>query len=266
MLQDSVGASTAQEGSGAAPPGRRARNRLARTRSYLAAALHIVSTEGLHALTMQRVADEVDCAIGTIYSYFPSKGALLAEVQRAAIDRLTESYLLGRADLERTLGDALDDPERALARLIAFGRFWIAAVEAYPRESHLQQMLLTAGSGVMNDDDAARVVPSAMRLLDQARACLEDAVRAGVLAPGDSMERVVVWAAAVSGVLQLSNLSVHDDELFDGARLARQCSDDLLLAWGAPHSLLTRVDNEIDDFARSHALAPRVPDDRREER
>ena len=45
-------------------------------------------TEGFDALTMQRLADECDAAVGAVYRYFPSKGALVAEVQREAIDRL----------------------------------------------------------------------------------------------------------------------------------------------------------------------------------
>src|SRR3569623_1918408 len=73
-------------------PGRRARNRLERERAYLAAAMQIAGRDGLRALTMQRLADEVDAAVGTVYTYFPAKGALVAELQREAIERLTESY------------------------------------------------------------------------------------------------------------------------------------------------------------------------------
>ncbi|MGH9275717.1 MAG: helix-turn-helix domain-containing protein, partial [Acidimicrobiales bacterium] len=75
-----------------ASSGRRARNRLARHQHYLRTALQIATADGLHALTMQRLADEVDAAVGTVYTYFPSKGALVAEVQREAVDRLTSSY------------------------------------------------------------------------------------------------------------------------------------------------------------------------------
>ena len=86
--------------------GKRALNRLARHRDYLQTALRIATEEGLDALTMQRLAGEVDAAIGTVYTYFPSKGALLAEVQREAIDRLLGSYLLLRPDVEARVADA----------------------------------------------------------------------------------------------------------------------------------------------------------------
>src|SRR5690348_18429680 len=96
--------------------GRRARNRLARHAAYLGTARRLVRAEGLDALTMQRMAAELDCAVGTIYTYFPSKSALVAEVQREAIDRLTTSYLLGRAELDRSLARA-DAPKAAPARV-----------------------------------------------------------------------------------------------------------------------------------------------------
>src|SRR5690606_12964446 len=93
----------------AAPLGRRERNRLARHRSFLDAALRIATDEGVHRLTMQRLADEVDAAVGTVYTYFPSKGALLAEVQREAVDRLTGSYLLLRPVIDERVADLPPD-------------------------------------------------------------------------------------------------------------------------------------------------------------
>ena len=45
--------------------GRRAKNRLERHRAFLTTAKAIVTDEGLDALTMQRLAAELDCAVGT---------------------------------------------------------------------------------------------------------------------------------------------------------------------------------------------------------
>ena len=102
--------------------GKRARNRLARHSDYLATALRIATEDGLDALTMQRLAAEVDAAIGTVYTYFPSKGALLAEVQREAIDRLIASYAMLRADVDARVADA-DPAVATVTHLVAFARF-----------------------------------------------------------------------------------------------------------------------------------------------
>src|SRR4051812_45711991 len=82
------------------PLGRRERNRQARRSEYLRVAMGLVNGGGLEALTMQAMADELDAAVGTIYTYFPSKVALMAELQKESTDRLIESYTLLRVRVD----------------------------------------------------------------------------------------------------------------------------------------------------------------------
>jgi AcrR family transcriptional regulator len=244
-----------------APLGRRQRNRLARHRSYLAAAQAIVSEDGLDGLTMQRMADRLDCAVGTIYTYFPSKSALLAELQRTAIEKLTASYLLLRADLDRLL--AADEPSeriRRLARLVAVGRFWAATTESLPQEAQLMQMLMAASGEVMSTEDGSRVLPAAARHLDLTRAVIDEAQDGGVIDDGDAWSRVVAWLAAVNGVVQVSRLAMWDAELLDGARLAALLSHDLVLGWGASTDELARAETHILRLEGRGPLAPPVPE------
>jgi AcrR family transcriptional regulator len=243
----------------AAPTGRRARNRLARHREYLRTALRIATEEGLDALTMQRLADEVDAAVGTVYTYFPSKGALIAEVQREAIERLTASYLLLRPDVEAKVAD--EAPSTAAAtHLVAFGRFWIDSFASYPREQRLLQQLMSDAHRTVDDDEALRVVPSAMRLLDLARERFEVAGQVGALEPADAMERTVTLAASLSGVLQLGKLGQFDPDLLDGPRLAGAFLDDLFRGWGAQPSELAAAHRFVDAIARRHRLARPLPE------
>lgn len=239
--------------------GRRERNRLARHRSYLDTALQLATDEGLGALTMQRLASEVDAAVGTVYTYFPSKGALLAEVQREAIERLTASYLLLRPELDARLEDT-DPTVAALAHLVGFARFWIDSVEVFPQEQQLLQALMTDAGRAVPDEDAGRVVPSALRLLDLARERFARAAAVGALdgrADVDPFARTVSFAAALSGVLQLHKLA-HWDELFAGAGLARMLVDDLLRGWGADPVALTAAHETVDAVARRGPLARRL--------
>ena len=53
------------------PTGRREQHRIDRTRQFLGTALDIVTTEGFDALTMQRLADQCDSAIGAVYRFEP---------------------------------------------------------------------------------------------------------------------------------------------------------------------------------------------------
>jgi AcrR family transcriptional regulator len=244
-----------------APAGARERNRLVRARSFLATAFRIVTEEGFDGLTMQRLADECDAAIGAVYRYFPSKGALVAEVQKEAIERLATSYEVIRDRGDRAWSD-VDEADVALTRLVLFGRFFCATADTFPQELRLLYMLMNEWRAVVPVEEGMRVVPSAMRLLDRMRQGIDAAVASGSLeGDGDPMGRVVTWVAAVAGVLQVSHLEVYDAELFDGQRLARQLSYDLLDAWGATPEGLRAAIGRVDELELTGPLAPPIPVD-----
>src|SRR5690606_38306812 len=94
--------------------------------------------------------------------------ALVAEVQREAIERLTASYLLLRPDVEAKVADEAPSVA-AVTHLVAFGRFWIDSFDSYPREQRLLQQLMSEAHRTVEDSEVGRVVPAALRLLDLAR-------------------------------------------------------------------------------------------------
>ncbi len=245
------------------PVGRRERNRLARHRAYLNTALTLATEEGLEALTMQRLADLVDCAIGTVYTYFPSKGALVAEVQREAIERLTASYLLLRPRVDARVEDERSDHAAALTHVLAFVRFWIDAERTYPQERRLLQLLMSAApTAGVPDEEAGRVLPAALRLLGLAAERIGHAAATGALGPADAMERTVTLAASLSGVLELGRLNRWDADLLDGQRLAIAFVDDLLTGWGADPGALAGAHIHIAALAKAGPLARALPDER----
>jgi AcrR family transcriptional regulator len=229
---------------------RRDRRHDARRAEFLAAARAVAEQDGLDALTIKGLARRLDCAVGTMYTYFPSKGALLSALQADAIQRLAEVYD-GAADrLDLLLAD-LDDDGRALARLVAFGRFVIVAERRMPEEFHLQQQLLAAAPAA-DTDHLDEVVPVAFALLARPQGLLEDGVARGVLTAGESFDRTVSWVAAVNGVLVLDAIQNPDAGFFDTGLLADRLTLDLLVGWGADRAAL--------DTAAAH-----VPLDRLEE-
>jgi AcrR family transcriptional regulator len=244
-----------------ATTGRRQRNRLERHAAFLASAKAVVAAEGLDALTMQRLATEHDCAVGTAYTYFPSKSALVAELQRDAVEAITRSYEAFVARFEAEVpGGGTTAEVVALAHLVGFGRFWIETFDTHPEEARLLQLLMAEpGRSVIDDVDVGRVLPAAARLLDHARAAFDRAAVAGALDPGDAMERAVVLAATLNGLLLLDRLARVDAGLFDGRRLAAATTADLLRAWGAPAGALAGATHRIAALAAAGPLAPRRP-------
>ena len=238
--------------------GRRARNRVLRHRAFLTTARRVVAAEGLDALTMQRLAAELDCAVGTAYTYFPSKSALVAELQAEAIETLAGSYLLFRSRFD---ADGATARVAALAHVVGFGRFWIATFDTFPDEARLLQLLMAEPSTTLiADDDLSRVVPSAMRLVDHAATAIAQAAAVGAVDDGDAMERAVRFAAALNGVLLLDRLTRVDDGLFDAARHGRELVLEVLRGWGARIDELLAASARIDDMAAAGPLAPPLPE------
>lgn len=220
----------------------------------------IAVADGLESLTMARLADAVDAAVGTVYTYFPSKGALVAELQREAIERLTSSYhlLRDRSDAELAGWEPAD---AALARLAAFGAFWIAATETLPEEAALLHGLIATSRTLVPPEEHHRVAPAALALLTEAGTVMVAAGEAGAIRVQDPVGAVVTMAAGLTGVLLTKNLAQVEEYPFSPRRLAYALQRDLLLAWGATPERLDRAEAHLARLAAAGPLAPRPPAD-----
>ncbi len=216
--------------------GRRARIRAERSDEIVAAAWEIVRAEGLGALTTHALAARLDLAVGALYRYFPSKAALVAELERRALvalgDALTQS--LARAE------GAFRGPGAPLARLcllaLAYGRF---ARERSSEFALLGQML--ADPRVLVPGEAAAAPTEAMlAILGVAARAFLEAADAGVLAPGDAIERATLYGAGLRGALELTKLRAHAQEI-DGAALADAMARALLTGFGADAEAVARA-------------------------
>jgi AcrR family transcriptional regulator len=236
------------------PIGRRAQNRLARHEQLTRAATEIIAQEGLAGLTMQAVAERVDCAVGTIYTYFDSKSALLAELQVEAIRTLISAVERSREIWDEEIAAAeLDDAVAALVRLVAAGHLFVAVTDMHPREFELLQLHISLRHQEINDRDTPTVVPHALALLGQLLALIDAAVEVGALSTrsemgeedgGQTLRRTLRWAGGLNGAMMVSNATADPawltSEQLDGRRLAHALSEDMLLGWGAPpRTLLT---------------------------
>lgn len=259
--------------------GRRARNRVARHDQLMLAAGEILAADGLEGLTMMAVADRVGCAVGTIYTYFNSKSALLSALQSTAIQRLMGTYHSAAEMWETHLDSTeVDDTTAALTRTVAMGRLFVAAGDLHPREFEMLQMLITIKQDLTTNEDRDTVLPVALAFLNDFRSLLDGAVDAGAIAectdrpytgadspPDNVMDRTLRWIGAMNGALLVSNVGIDperiDPLMFDGHRLALSLADDLLLAWGANPTTLATAHGLVDEMDAAGRLLPTVPHD-----
>lgn len=223
--------------------------------------MRIVARSGIPGLTMQAVADRVGCSVGTVYTHFASKGALVADLQNEAILRIASSLQLVRDRSDARLEEQATPPaERAAADLVLFGEFFIACWDAFPEESHLLFSVMAERSEVVPDADLGRVVGSTMVLLAVGRDVVQTATDAGVIGDGPVTDRVLVGASALMGVLLTSHVRHLDPVAFDHRRLTRTTWSDLLRGWGMDRAVEERAQAHVAALAEAGPLAPPVPD------
>lgn len=239
------------------PDNRRDRAREKKRQRFLDAAGAVIDREGLGGVTMQRVADELDCAIGTIYTYFPSKAALVAALQAQAVATLEASHATARARWDDELaGESLEPELSVLVRLDAFGAFFGAAAVVFADEFELQRLLLTERPSAATRAEAREVMPILLRLFEPPRALLAEAVDLEVIEQGDNLDRVVRWLASLDGVLLLDALAPVDRHLFRSTHHARELTHDLLVGWGADRADVEVAASHVDRLAALGPLAP----------
>jgi AcrR family transcriptional regulator len=239
------------------PDDRRERSRDKKRRAILAATDELSAEGGLAGVTMQGVADRLDCAVGTIYLYFESKAALIGALQRESVATLRASYETARLVWEDELAASdLDADLVALIGLCAFGAFWVSASVVFADEFHLPLSLL-AEPGVL---DAAgqdlEALATIRRLLDQPSGLIRAATDVDAIGAGDPSERAVLWLAALNGVLLLEHIAPVDRHLFRSHHLGRRLTHDLLCGWGAE---LGDVEVAAGHGERLAALGPMAP-------
>jgi AcrR family transcriptional regulator len=230
-----------------------------RHRAILAAALDILTTDGHEAMTMHRIADRLECGVASIYRLFPSKDALLAELQHDALRVLAASWTEGSRLLDETLaGSGTGEREVALTRALAAGWFWIAAERHFSHEIDLSRRVVVDRSTVVPPDQAGRVLAATLELLAKGQQALDGAVEAGALRPGNTVERAIVVVSSIFGVTLTAKFSRWDLELFDGERVASEALCDLFLAWGADPGELAHAAEVLRGEIDAGRLAPPV--------
>lgn len=230
---------------------RRSRKREARRERLLALAADLVEQAGVAGVTMAALAEAADYAPASLYTYFPSRSALLAAVQERALLSLGEvarAHLAATEELVVAADPAVTPAVGALARLAAFADLFLAAPHRHPREFRLQQELLVT-RGVEDAEDVTRVVPAAFGVLDAPRQLLVAATDVGVLTAADpvvdplgqpvdlALARTLAWVVALNGALLTDGLLVGLPTT--GTSLGRHLTDALLVGWGAGPDDLT---------------------------
>jgi AcrR family transcriptional regulator len=235
-----------------------ARQREAKSEAIIDAAMVLLAREGLEALTLARVARELDLVTTAIYRYFTSKDALLSALHRRAIASVHERFTRERARWEQR-GRSLPPDVAALAQLIAAGRFYVALPDVMPEPFKLIAMMLADPRPLVDDDAALASAPKIAALFSEASALFDAAVGARAIEPAPSLDRAAVLWATLHGLTQLNKLRRVARDAPTSLSLSDKSVLTLLRGMGAAPEALQRAARAADkltDRARSPTPTP----------
>ncbi|MBQ1442295.1 MAG: TetR/AcrR family transcriptional regulator [Renibacterium sp.] len=197
----------------------RATRRAAGRERVLAAGLGVLEREGLDAVTVRRIAAELDCTAPVIYQHFTNKDELLGEIVAQGFDRLAE----------RSRAAAVGHPTE---RLFRAAREYVDSALASP---HLYRLMMD--TSVL---DAGRRSRAASRIAQDTEALLGAWAVEGCRALDVRRAAELLWAA-LHGVVQIAVLTGMEPS--ESRRLAEAGVTSLLAGWTAnpPADLIRSV-------------------------
>ncbi|TVT62628.1 TetR/AcrR family transcriptional regulator [Amycolatopsis rhizosphaerae] len=190
---------------------RRARERASTRDRIIQAALHVLETEGAAALTIRRIAADVEYTPPIVYQYFANKDALVLELVAHGYRLMTEE--VGRAAAEEP------DIDRRMLRVASE---YVRFADEHP---HLYQAM----NDTTVDADGRRLAAlPTINLLLGLLATWSDAHGVVLADSADACE--IVWGTLYG----IASLGRHDAIGTERAqRLARQALSALLRGWHA---------------------------------
>ncbi|WP_045742662.1 TetR/AcrR family transcriptional regulator [Actinoplanes rectilineatus] len=188
---------------------RRARERAGIRDRIFTAALQVLEEEGAAALTVRRIATEVEYTAPVVYQHFAGKDGLMLEL-------VTHGYTLLLTEA-RAIATAETDPDQRLLRVAAG---YVRFAGDHP---HLYEAMNGTAVGAAGRLEAAQPTIDLLAELLAAWSAVH-----GVKPPGDNASCEILWGT-LHGMATLGRLEAVGTER--AQHLAEQAVDAILLGW-----------------------------------
>ena len=172
-------------------PTRRERKRIQKMTAFLDLAMAIVEEEGLEGLTMPKLADRADVAVGGLYRYFSSKTALQCGLQV----RAAQTFVAFLEPVSERLAHA-----SPLDRVRAYALSWADFAKAEPIKHQMLDAGLSSPEVQFPESEFFSMEKALRPALERVAQGLKDAENEGLLVPGDVWKRTYAIWAAMHGV------------------------------------------------------------------
>lgn len=218
------------------------RKRQQRLEQILATALEMILQEGLEHLTMQKLAERLDYAVGALYRYFSSKDALLAALQRQVLQELTD-LLLSAWHWGEQHWQQLPSPQRALLQIELAASVYSQLRQLAPRRFLLLHEMIVAPQPLLSVAEGLKGLQVALPLLQHISGLFSQASEQQALSSGQPQSRAILLWAGLQGLVPMQKLSRY----LPGSQqaLQQELLQTLLLGWGASPSELQPLEKQL---------------------
>jgi AcrR family transcriptional regulator len=226
---------------------RRTRKRQARIDGILDMAMTMLTEGGLEVLTTHALARRLDVAVGALYRYFPSKGAIIAGLERRVVAELGAELedLLRGAEARWAAEDGAWAP---LVPLLVLAAGFRERTAARPERMGLIGRVMAEPDHILPREEGERVIADALGLLEILKSPFDAAVTAGALRDGDRMIRPLLFWSGLRSVLQTFKLETFAPSVIRPTALYDGMVDSLLCGWGADPAALARARKEVETW------------------
>jgi len=235
----------------------RARRRKARLAAILDAAMQLLINEGLDGMTIHSLAKAVDYTPGALYHYFPSKEAIIAELQVQIFSELHGLFkavwsICDRGATER----GLDADVAGLVKVLATADFYTALSKNKPQRFAMINVAMGEQRQLLSDEKVSPVADAVMGIIEDVGRVVHGAVLSEGLEGNESSsaQRAVTLWSSLHGVLLLRKFSRFDSDLIQASVLATRLSRDLIMAWGAERETLELADAELSALVAGKSM------------
>ena len=206
---------------------------------YIAAARELISQSGIAEASVHGLARKLGLSPAALYWYFPSREALIGEVQRRVFSEIAQEYRARAESIAARLRDRGGDPAVcSLTVLLGLAQYYLEMPTRKPEQARVIGFSLDPRVW-LNEEEGARFAPVLAQLFREVMLPFHHAAEVGALKAGAAPIRAVQFWAALQGLVQTAKLDRLAPGLFDAVKLGMESAATLLLGWGAQEATLS---------------------------
>ncbi|MFT3923975.1 MAG: TetR/AcrR family transcriptional regulator [Myxococcales bacterium] len=208
---------------------------------YVSAARELIGQHGLAEASVHGLARKLGLSPAALYWYFPSREALIGEVQRRVFAELAQEFHAHGAKLVAACKQHDSDPATAsLTVLLGLAHYYLGMPERNPEQARVIGFSLDPRVW-LDAEEGALFAPVLVNLFREVAIPFQQAADAGALQPGPANTRAVQFWAALQGLIQAGKLGRLAPTLFESYTLGMNSAETLLVGWGAQREAVMRA-------------------------